>query len=614
MVDLRYEQLTGTSDIRLLKLEPGQGADPLVSSLIIKSLDDHSSLWAALSYTWGSTHDYMHLICDGLQLPITKNLHSALQRLRLLNEPLLLWADAICINQADNEEKEAQVQLMRRIYARANLVVADLGEAGNDYEDVNTIFDALLRITRTTAAHEQIESERYEIFGLPVDTDRKWESWRRFLARPWFRRLWVMQEYALASKVDMMYGTSYVHGEVLPGLLPQIFDRGLTPRIIPGAESYKQQHNANLNCAAMSAMLSARQDIQADRSRGLLHHLRYLASFCEVTDERDKVYALLGLATDAERSALYISYSESTAQVYHRTAKVLVEQGSGIEVLYEAACYAHLTGLPSWAPNWAGERVSESLGWTTGAEGVKTFRATGPTRRTINISADGRLLHVRGIYLDSIEAITEPFVGEPTSFDSVLGRFNSLNRLWDFQHASRALVQEYSNTVRYPPGEGVANAFWRTLICDMTKDVAGNLTRPAPSNVASSFLACGDLEKFMASTHFTELGAARRDNPETLAKLFADTQPFFSAFEPMAQDRRFCVTVDGYMGLVPKTAAKGDGICVFLGGAVPFVIRKADSGHYCLVGECYVHGLMDGKALDVVLDVDWMEEGDITLE
>ena len=32
------------------------------------------------------------------------------------------------------------------------------------------------------------------------------------------------------------------------------------------------------------------------------------------------------------------------------------------------------------------------------------------------------------------------------------------------------------------------------------------------------------------------------------------------------------------------------------------------------VGECYVHGLMGGKALDVVLGVECMVEGDIMLE
>ena len=408
MVAYKYERLTGPSKFRLLKLQPGQGAEPLVSSLIISSLDDYSYIWTALSYTWGSLHDCKNLICDGFQLSITANLHSALQRLRLVEKPCLLWADAVCINQGDNEEKEAQVRLMRRIFTRADLVVADLGESGDEYDDVATVFNALMHITKITTEYEQIGYQKYEKYGLPAHTDRKWESWRKFLARPWFRRIWVMQEYALASNINMMYGTLHLHGEVLPALIPQVWDRGFDPQIFAGADSYMQQHTGNLNGAAMSAMLSVRQDIRAARSRGLLHHLRYLSSFCEATDERDMVYALLGLATDAERSALHVSYLESTAQVYHRTAKVLIEMGSGIGVLYEAACYPPLEGLPSWAPNWAGNRTLESMGWITGAEGVKTFRATGLARSTLRLSADGRSLHVRGIYLDSIEAITEP--------------------------------------------------------------------------------------------------------------------------------------------------------------------------------------------------------------
>ena len=568
-----------------------------MSSLLLSSLDDCSYKWYALSYTWGNPRDCRDIICDGSQLSITKNLHSALQRFRLVDKPLLLWADAICINQRDNEEKEAQVQLMRRIYKAAYLVVADLGEAGDDYNDVVAVFNALVHITRTTANYEQISNERYEFFGLPAYEDRKWESWRKFLARPWFRRVWIMQEYAVASHINMVYGTLQLHGEAVPGLIAHINNRGLTPRIAADADSYAQQHTANLSCAAMSAMLSARQDVKAGRSRGLLHHLRHLSSFCEVTDERDRVYALLGLASDAERSALHVRYSESTAQVYHRTAKVLIEQGSGIEVLYEASCHKTLVGLPSWAPNWA-ERVSESLGWTTSAEGVKTFRATDSARRTINISADSRLLHVHGIHLDIIEAIIEPLEEDPAASASLLGRLNTLNHLWDFQHASVTLAHKYQDTLRYPPGEGHVTALWRTLIFDMTNDLAGNLKRPAPSSFASSFLAFAQLKHSTVNTdlHVREI------------------QPFMTALEHTANFGRFCVTRDGYMGLVPKRAAKGDGICVFLGGSVPFVIRRTDSGHYSLVGEGYVHGLMDGKALDMVLDVDWMEEGDITLE
>ncbi|MCJ1458322.1 hypothetical protein MMC28_008693 [Mycoblastus sanguinarius] len=497
---------------------------------------------------------------------------------------------------------------MRRIFTKADLVVADIGEAGDDFDDVATVFNALMNISKTTAGYEQIDYERYEMFGLPSYTDQKWESWRIFLARPWFRRVWIMQEYALASNVNMMYGTLHLHGEAIPGLIPKITQRKISPRILDGGDGYLQQHTANISCAAMSAMLSARRDIEAGRSRGLLHYLRYLSSFCEATDKRDKVYALLGLATDAERSALHVNYSESTVEVYHRTAKLLIEQGSGIQVLYEAACYTYLPGLPSWAPNWAGDRALESLGSTTGAEVVTTFRATGSASNTIQISADSRLLHVRGIYLDSIEAINEPLEEDTEGLGLLSGCFKYLR---DFIRASRALVHRYENTLRYPPGQGLENSLWRTLICDMTRDVAGNLARPAPSSFASSYHACLWLLDFATNA---DPEGAMADNYEAIERIVRQSQPFITACEPSSKGRRFCVTRDGYMGLVPARASKGDDVCVFLGGTVPFLTRKTDGGNGSLVGECYIHGLMDGEALDVVLDFDWMEEKDISLK
>ena len=172
-------------------------------------------------------------------------------------------------------------------------------------------------------------------------------------------------------------------------------------------------------------------------------------------------------------------------------------------------------------------------------------------------------------------------------------------------------MYKYKDTLRYPPGEGMTNAFWRTLIRDTVRDVAGNLTRPAPSSFANSFLACAELQEFMINA---DTEAAMRDDPEAVKDTITDSQPFIEACEPGVKGRRFCVTRDGYMGLVPTRAEKGDGICVFMGGAVPFVIHPTDNGQFRLVGECYVHGLMDGKALDMVLDVDWMEEKNITLE
>jgi hypothetical protein len=57
------------------------------------------------------------------------------------------------------------------------------------------------------------------------------------------------------------------------------------------------------------------------------------------------------------------------------------------------------------------------------------------------------------------------------------------------------------------------------------------------------------------------------------------------------------ISEKGLLGLGPKDTNAQDIVCIFLGGNVPFVLRARDDGKYQLVGECYVHGVMDGEAL-----------------
>jgi hypothetical protein len=68
------------------------------------------------------------LCCDdGLLIKITANLHSALSRFRLNSHNRCFWADAVCINQVDPEEKSRQIPLMPRIYRNASKVLVWLG-------------------------------------------------------------------------------------------------------------------------------------------------------------------------------------------------------------------------------------------------------------------------------------------------------------------------------------------------------------------------------------------------------------------------------------------------------------------------------------------------------
>jgi hypothetical protein len=49
---------------------------------------------------------------------------------------------------------------------------------------------------------------------------------------------------------------------------------------------------------------------------------------------------------------------------------------------------------------------------------------------------------------------------------------------------------------------------------------------------------------------------------------------------------------------VPVEAKVGDYVCIIPGCAVPFIVREDDE-KYVLIGECYIHGIMDGEAMDM---------------
>jgi hypothetical protein len=77
--------------------------------------------------------------------------------------------------------------------------------------------------------------------------------------------------------------------------------------------------------------------------------------------------------------------------------------------------------------------------------------------------------------------------------------------------------------------------------------------------------------------------------------------------------RRFCVTDNDFIGLVPPQTLPGDKICIFLGVQTPFIVRRkpsknADGGpeveEYELVGTVYVHGMMNGEMMGPEVNVE----------
>lgn len=62
--------------------------------------------------------------------------------------------------------------------------------------------------------------------------------------------------------------------------------------------------------------------------------------------------------------------------------------------------------------------------------------------------------------------------------------------------------------------------------------------------------------------------------------------------------RRLFITKGNHLGIGPESFENGDTIWLLPGAAMPFILRQLENGHFMVVGETYVHGSVQGEALD----------------
>jgi hypothetical protein len=133
-----YQPLDGNEGIRLLHLYPASSPTAEIRCDLIhttlKMCADIYDHYTALSYVWGNPNDTRTILINGTHVSITINLYSALRDLRHECKAMRVWADAICINQHDHEEKLTQIAKTGRIYSIAAFTVIYLGSLGTDDE------------------------------------------------------------------------------------------------------------------------------------------------------------------------------------------------------------------------------------------------------------------------------------------------------------------------------------------------------------------------------------------------------------------------------------------------------------------------------------------------
>jgi len=184
------------NDIRIAVLQPGVGSDAIRVDVLQRQSSSNLK-YTALSYVWGDPNVISPIEINQRQLHITTNLESALRHLRDRYEPRNLWIDAICINQKDMAEREAQVSIMRSIYSQAEEIIVWLGPTSEDSDLAMEILSG--------KKSEILSQMQVHHASKTLHIHRAYVALHRLYQRAWWRRAWVIQEVTFKEKPVRLY-------------------------------------------------------------------------------------------------------------------------------------------------------------------------------------------------------------------------------------------------------------------------------------------------------------------------------------------------------------------------------------------------------------------------
>ncbi|KAK3385762.1 heterokaryon incompatibility protein-domain-containing protein [Podospora didyma] len=633
-----YQPITKPNEIRLLVLEPGSPGDDLECRLINVRLSWRTK-YEALSYTWGDASITRPLKCSGQTINATASLHDALTDLRLPRSRRYLWVDAICINQADNDEKGKQIMLMGQIYTQARRVLIHLGKPDPSVE--GAMKDIRSLDWKFMPLHALRYCSRAAVFGpvgvffmdllpkmKPLGGKEKnfdWAPIMILLQRPWFQRTWIIQEAVLAKRADVVCGNQTVPWAALERVVVAM---NMYDGMVESVPDYSEIEQA---VEAVSLIRSARRDAYRHvlmPDHWLLHRyilggsrqefskmldLVQLARAFACTNPRDKIYGMLGITNEDTSGGEYLtpSYDSSPGEVFRRYVLWEILHNKSLRVLGVSSDKdpaATEFASPSWVPDFT--RLDPAQRLTRFEKRANYIASLGHPNVEARVSEDGHTLYLKGKLIDTIHTVA----AKPTSriFDSVTSSDEDkqlLGNKKEVDNLARAWMKE-------------AMGIWNAAVQRRIKD--GGVARPlltsdlwAPNNKNGgeltaypehwtyflralicdrtdwgNFATVGDLPYVAGVVRSWAVGVP-------LGRMFSKAeqprvQGTIQAMIHAGRSRRFASTGMGLAGFVPMRAQEGDHVAVLYGSNVPCVLRPTGDGKYSLVGECYMHGLMWG--------------------
>ena len=561
-----------------MTLFPGSFDDPIIVSIQNRTLTETQvPSFEALSYAWGNASDLQDILIQGkpmsvakgkkmksfssrwTTLSVTSNLSQALRYIRYKDQPRILWADAVCVDQQNLDERGKQVMRMPEIYTLAKGVIAWLGpESSNSALAMKTIVDigsgVVIDFKRRTLYLECSFYGSIEQFRESLQLDKEvYPALRDLISRSWFERLWILQELYLGrGRIHMLCG----------------FERTSWQQFC-GALLVLQSCNASDPDKLGQRLAHVATTIKYKESGGpyTLTNLLPITRHLQCSDPRDKVYAILNFASD-ESSDIQPDYSMSTSEVFRTVVEHSLSKFKSLKVLSECSLRERKLSMPTWVPDWSVQSQCERT--------IDTSCVVFPTKAYANfISSD--ILCTLGVHVTTLHEFTNDFPHE------IPGTANELAGL------VRKLVSATDDSGPEMTTQSRIESLCRTLCCNSFAE-----KWHPPRDEFPSF---PELIRHVINSYECLLDS--QQEPSEVCSLYARWA------NKMMFGRRLVMMANGLFGLVPEGTRPGDIICVLLGCGVPLVLRPDEGPTFKVVGECYADGAMSGEPLLGELPNNW---------
>lgn len=618
-----YESLTHKhSSIRLLEILPPTDENDPVSCYLRTVALDTDKIYTALSYRWDNTSNAIISVND-IATRVGKNLALALQHIRNSIHQgssslcSLIWVDAVCINQDDEDEKSHQIQLMGAIYSRASSVISWLGPDNNGemasaiiaIQSIEYVVESTpdwLKDLEWMQDYPLLREVDHNIEDIP---NKAWKSLEIFFSAPYWGRVWVLQEMALARNLWVMVGNDVLDYKSVKHFIQLI--RRLSSESAPRAGlPYELSYHLRTERIPTELHLIVHDFREHfETSEKMSDGAKLEAIFCawpyRATDPRDKIFALQGLLGNV----IIPDYSKSTSEVYSGLMSKWIANTGDLDLLRYAGAALHLPeepelSLPSWTPNWQGISLVDS--WQPfparpfQSDYGLTMFCPSPAR-----ALDERCLRVYGCICDTISEI------EP-SFDLKVNCLsfyrNCIKKRPDTEYPTKIpYLQAILRTIlrdtysqNQDPTLALNSLLGQSLLLATVYRILG-LGQPIIDTLRSCIEELGIasenhitsfLRKVLPSAKIYDCWESEREVTLQIAHHMPFVGPHL--LRCFNNEHRFFHTSTGYIGSGPEGIQAGDMIGVIQGCPCPVMLRR-QGPHYIHLGTCFVLGFMDGE-------------------